>query len=66
MWLARKLTRAALTEIGEFFGRRSHSTVVSAQHKVEKWVNQGERIACAQQECDVRAVLSRLEKRLRA
>ena len=34
MWLARKHTRAALTEISEFFGRRSHSTVVSAQNKV--------------------------------
>jgi len=33
MWLARKYTRAALGEIGEYFGRRSHSTVVSAQKK---------------------------------
>jgi len=41
MWLARKYTRAALTEIGEFFGRRSHSTVVSAQNKVEGWVADG-------------------------
>ena len=31
MWLARKHTRAALSEIGHYFGRRSHSTVVSAQ-----------------------------------
>ena len=27
MWLARKHTRAALSEIGHYFGRRSHSTV---------------------------------------
>jgi chromosomal replication initiator protein len=30
MWLARKHTRAALKEIGEYFGRRSHSTVIAA------------------------------------
>ena len=28
MWLARKYTRAAWSEIGQFFGRRSHSTVI--------------------------------------
>lgn len=41
MWLARKYTRAALSEIGEFFGRRSHSTVISAQKQVERWLSQG-------------------------
>ncbi len=35
MWLARKHTRAALSEIGTYFGRRSHSTVISAQKKIE-------------------------------
>ena len=34
MWLARKYTRSALTEIGRYFGRRSHSTVISAQRRV--------------------------------
>ncbi|HEV2971369.1 MAG TPA: chromosomal replication initiator protein DnaA [Pirellulales bacterium] len=38
MWLARKHTRSALTEIGEHFGRRSHSTVISAQKTVDGWV----------------------------
>ncbi len=38
MWLARKHTRAALSEIGRYFGRRSHSTVVSAQKRVDRWV----------------------------
>lgn len=35
MWLARKHTRSALAEIGDFFGHRSHSTVVSAQKRVD-------------------------------
>ncbi len=38
MWLARKHTRAALSEIGAFFGRRSHSTVISAQKRVDQWM----------------------------
>jgi chromosomal replication initiator protein len=38
MWLARKHTRSALAEIGHYFGRRSHSTVISAQKKVETWM----------------------------
>ena len=39
MWLARKHTRAALSEIGHYFGRRSHSTVISAQTRVEGWMS---------------------------
>jgi len=41
MWLARKHTRVALSEIGQFFGRRSHSTVISAQKRVERWLTEG-------------------------
>jgi chromosomal replication initiator protein len=41
MWLARKHTRAALSEIGNFFGRRSHSTVISAQKRVDGWMAAG-------------------------
>ena len=39
MWLARKYTRAPWSEIGEFFGRRSHSTVISAHRRVEKLIS---------------------------
>ncbi len=39
MWLARKHTRSALSEIGKFFGDRSHSTVVNAQKKVDGWID---------------------------
>jgi len=66
MWLARKHTRAALTEISEFFGRRSHSTVVSAQNKVDDWVVQGEHMQGTRRECKVEDVLTRLERVLRA
>lgn len=36
MWLARNMTGSAWSEIGDFFGRRSHSTVISAHRRVEK------------------------------
>ncbi|MEO0531950.1 MAG: DnaA/Hda family protein, partial [Planctomycetota bacterium] len=36
MWLARKMTGSAWSEIGDFFGRKSHSTVISAHRRVEK------------------------------
>ncbi len=39
MWLARKYTRKPLSEIGQAFGCNSHSTVISAQKKVDSWLN---------------------------
>ena len=38
MWLARKYTRAALAEIGLYFGNRSHSSVVSALKKIDRQI----------------------------
>jgi chromosomal replication initiator protein len=64
MWLARKFTRAAFSEIGEYFGRRSHSTVISAQNKVEHWLADGGKVQLGPGDCDVRDVLRRVEARL--
>ena len=36
MWLGRKFTRAALSEIGDHFGGRSHSTVIAATRKMDQ------------------------------
>ena len=38
MFLARKHTGAAYSEIGKFFGGRNHSTVISAEKKVASWL----------------------------
>lgn len=38
MFLARKYTPAAYKEIGQYFGRRRHSTVISAEKTVECWL----------------------------
>jgi len=65
MWLARKYTRAAFSEIGEYFGRRSHSTVISAQKKVNDWVAGGVQIRLGPANCKAQDAIRRVEARLR-
>ncbi len=43
MFLARKHTGAAYSEIGRYFGGRNHSTVISAEKKVATWLRDEER-----------------------
>jgi chromosomal replication initiator protein len=65
MWLARKYTRAGLTEIGEYFGRRSHSTVISAQKRVADWIDEKSEIDLSNTRCKVDEALRRVEAQLR-
>jgi chromosomal replication initiator protein len=64
MWLARKYTRAALSEIGRYFGGRSHSTVISAQKKVDVWMSRGEALPTPTGDCRLEEALRRVEKAL--
>ena len=66
MWLARKHTRAALSEIGYYFGRRSHSTVVAAQKRVEGWVIAGRPLDSAEHHWQVGDAIRQVELRLAA
>ena len=66
MWLARKHTRAALSEIGRYFGRRSHSTVVSAQKRVDRWVACGRSIDMAERAWAVDEAIRHVERHLAA
>jgi len=66
MYLARKHTHAALTEISGFFGRRSHSTVVAAQKTVAEWLETRARIVLAETAWDVAEAIRRVEDILRA
>ena len=66
MWLARKYTRAGLAEIGEFFGRRSHSTVVSAEKKVNCWRSQGQVVRMLDGDCVAEEAIRQIETRLHA
>lgn len=66
MFLARKHTRAALAEIGGYFGRRSHSTVVAAQKTVAGWLATKTPIVLAEAAWDVDEAIRRVEDVLRA
>ncbi|MCC7475089.1 MAG: ATP-binding protein [Pirellulales bacterium] len=65
MWLARKFTRAPLSEIGEFFGRGSHSTVIAAHRRVEKLIASEAHISLADHSCPMEEAIRRLETALR-
>ncbi len=65
MWLARKHTRAAFSEIGDYFGRRSHSTVISAHKRVNGWMESKSTIALDHGPCSVEDLVRRAETLLR-
>ena len=66
MYLARRHTRAAYSEIGEFFGGRNHATVISADRKVGTWLAQNAQVKIASQTWRVVDVLSTIEQQLLA
>jgi chromosomal replication initiator protein len=65
MFLARKWTRAALSEISRTLGRKSHTTVLSAQEKVTQWLKAGMTVPLAHGECRVEDAIKRVEAQLR-
>jgi chromosomal replication initiator protein len=65
MWLARKYTRAPWSEIGQFFGRKSHSTVISAHRRVEKLITAQGQVGLGNSPCGVEETIRRLETALR-
>ncbi len=66
MYLARKYTRAPLAEIGSYFGKRSHSTVISAQKKIEGWMTGSATQKLAETSLSVEETIRRVEAQLRA
>jgi len=64
MWLARKHTRAAFSEIGQYFGRRSHATAISANKKVGVWMSDHATVRLADRAWDVADAVRRVEQRL--
>ncbi len=65
MWLARRYTRAALSEIGDYFGGRRHSTVVSANHKIDDLIRRGADVTLGDRPCQIEEAVRRIEARLR-
>ena len=66
MYLARRHTRAAYSEIGAYFGGRNHATVISADRKVAQWIAEGSELRIASQSWRLKDVLETLEQQMLA
>ena len=65
MYLSRQYTASAFSEIGDYFGGRSHSTVIAAERKVANWIRNDEGIAVSNSVYQAKEVLRRIESNLR-
>lgn len=66
MWLARRHTRAGLAEIGRYFGGRTHSTVASAQKRVDELRQQRSAVHINGRKWTVDDALEQVAERLRS
>ena len=65
MYLSREYTSSALSEIGDYFGGRSHSTVIAARRKVSQWLEQNQGVSLPHATYPAKDVISRIESNLR-
>lgn len=65
MWLSRRYTSSALSEIGDYFGGRSHSTVIAADKRVTDWINRRDKIQVVNTSYPVCDMVQRIESKLR-
>lgn len=66
MYLSRRLTQTAYSEIGRHFGGRNHATVMSAERKVQKEIESQATIRVASEKWTVGDVVQALEQRIKA
>jgi chromosomal replication initiator protein len=64
MYLARKHTAATYSEVGHFFGKRNHSTVVAAEKKVRIWLTTKETLPVGTAKVAVKDLVDRFESEL--
>jgi len=62
MYLARKHTSAAYSEIGQHFGGRNHSTAVAAEKKVRGWLQANGELTLGERTFRVREVVELVER----
>ncbi len=65
MYFCRRHTAAALSEIGEYFGGRSHSTVIAAIRRIEEMAEQNAEILISSGRFPIKEVIDSLTNRLR-
>jgi chromosomal replication initiator protein len=66
MYLARRHTRSAYSEIGRHFGGRNHATVIAAERKVAGWIREGVSVRVASRTWRLGDILETLEQQLQA
>jgi chromosomal replication initiator protein len=64
MYLARKHTAAAYSEIGRHFGGRNHSTAVAAEKKIRQWLEEGSELVLGERHVRVRDIVELVEREL--
>lgn len=65
MYLARKYTGAAYEAIGEHFGGRNHSTVMFAERKVQRWIDEASTLLFSGRPWQISDVIRAIEQRLK-
>ncbi len=66
MYLIRKHTHAAYSEIGEHFGGRNHSTVIAAEKRVREMLDAGEAMRIASRTWKLDELIDVIEQQLQA
>jgi chromosomal replication initiator protein len=64
MFLARRHTAAAYSDIGRHFGGRNHSTAVAAEKKVRQWLEADGELTLGGPPVRVRELIERVEREL--
>lgn len=64
VYLARRHTSASYSEVGHYFGGRSHSTAVAAEKKVRTWLQANGELTLGTQSLSVRQIVERMERML--
>lgn len=65
MYLSREFTSSAFSEIGDYFGGRSHSTVIAARKKVHDWIMSDHQIELPHAAYNAKELVKRIETQLR-
>ncbi|WP_437203919.1 chromosomal replication initiator protein DnaA [Planctomicrobium sp. SH664] len=66
MYLSRRLTQTAYSEIGEYFGGRNHSTVMSAERKITGQLGSETMVTVASESWRLKDILETLQDRIKA
>lgn len=65
MYLARAHTNSALSEIGDYFGNRSHSTVIAAQKKIASMISDNKELKFSSSNYPVKDAIEQIRSKLR-